>query len=69
MAPYIGNLQQVLVNQELSIKGFDVIFTTMAAAFSELDIPPVYAMLFYLSIFIAGIMFLVSDVWFYSVRH
>ncbi|XP_053386984.1 sodium- and chloride-dependent taurine transporter-like [Mercenaria mercenaria] len=59
MAPYIGNLQQVLPNQILKIAGFEVIFTGMAAAFSKLEIPPVYALLFYLSIFIAGVMFLI----------
>lgn len=32
----------------------------MPAAFAELEIPPVYAMLFFLSLFICGFMFLVS---------
>ncbi|XP_060554183.1 sodium- and chloride-dependent GABA transporter 2-like [Ruditapes philippinarum] len=59
MAPYIGNLQQVLPNQLFKIVGFEAIFTTMAAAFTELEIPPVYALLFYLSVFIAGMMFLI----------
>jgi hypothetical protein len=44
----------------LSSSGFEAIFTTMAAAFTELEIPPVYALLFYLSVFIAGMMFLVN---------
>lgn len=32
----------------------------MAAAFARLEIPHVYAMLFYLSVFIGGLMFVVS---------
>ena len=39
----------------------DVVFTTMAAAFVNLEVPPVYAMLFYLGLFVAGLMFLVSE--------
>ena len=39
-----------------------MLFVSMPAAFSQLDIPPVYAMLFFLSIFLAGIVFLVSTV-------
>lgn len=35
-------------------------FNVMPAAFAELEIPPVYAMLFFLSLFICGFMFLVS---------
>ena len=44
----------------VSLPGKDVIFTTMTAAFSELDIPHIYSFLFFLGIFLAGIMFLVS---------
>ena len=33
----------------------------MAAAFVNLEVPPVYAMLFYLGLFVAGLMFLVSE--------
>ena len=42
------------------ISGLDIIFTTMAAAFASLEVPHVYAMLFYLSVFIGGLMFVVS---------
>ncbi|KAL4216614.1 Sodium- and chloride-dependent glycine transporter 1 [Mactra antiquata] len=59
MAPYIGNLQRIVSKEYLKIGDLDVIFTTMAKAFADLDIPPVYALLFYLSIFIAGIMFVI----------
>jgi hypothetical protein len=31
--------------------GFKVVFTAMPAAFAALDVPPVYAMLFFLSMF------------------
>ena len=40
--------------------GIQLVFSTMPAAFAELEIPPVYALLFYLSLFICGFMFLVS---------
>lgn len=59
MAPYIGNLQQLISSYRYNIKGLDVIFTTMPSAFAQLGIPPVYALLFYLSIFLAGLMFLI----------
>ncbi|XP_052812558.1 sodium- and chloride-dependent GABA transporter ine-like [Mya arenaria] len=59
MAPYIGNLQHIVPSYMYNIKGLDVIFTTMPAAFSHLGIPSVYALLFYLSIFLAGLMFLI----------
>ncbi|XP_078328791.1 uncharacterized protein LOC144623829 isoform X3 [Crassostrea virginica] len=35
-----------------------LVFSTMPAAFAELEIPPVYALLSYLSLFICGFMFL-----------
>ena len=41
--------------------GFKVVFTAMPAAFAALDVPPVYAMLFFLSMFLSGIMFLVRN--------
>lgn len=62
MAPYIGNLEAKIkdlkVLKEGSYNGIQLVFSTMPAAFAELEIPPVYALLFYLSLFICGFMFL-----------
>ena len=60
MAPYLGNLmatKNVAITESI-FKGFKVVFTAMPAAFAALDVPPVYAMLFFLSMFLSGIMFL-----------
>lgn len=59
MAPYIGNLFEIENGLKYSIRGIDVAFTTMSASFANLDIPPAYALLFYLAIFLAGLMFLI----------
>lgn len=60
MAPYLGNL--ILKSQALftdvPLNGYALIFDTMATAFSYLRIPPVYALLFYLSIFLYHVLFL-----------
>lgn len=64
MAPYLGNLmssKNVAIKDSI-FKGFKVVFTAMPAAFSALNVPPVYAMLFFLSMFLAGIMFLCISV-------
>lgn len=68
MAPYIGNLltkvkdTKVLREDSLNVttRGMSIqmVFNVMPAAFAELEIPPVYAMLFFLSLFICGFMFL-----------
>ncbi|CAG2195649.1 unnamed protein product [Mytilus edulis] len=61
MAPYLGNLletKNVAIFTETMFKGFKVVFHSMPAAFAVLKVPPVYAMLFYLSMFISGVMFL-----------
>lgn len=60
MAPYLGNLLETknVAITETIFKGFKVVFHSMPAAFAVLKVPPVYAMLFYLSMFISGVMFL-----------
>ncbi|XP_052084060.1 sodium- and chloride-dependent GABA transporter 2-like [Mytilus californianus] len=60
MAPYLGNLLETknVAITETIFKGFKVVFHSMPAAFAILKVPPVYAMLFYLSMFISGVMFL-----------
>ena len=45
--------------ESLLVSEMDVVFKTMAAAFANLEIPPAYALVFYLAIFLAGLMFLV----------
>lgn len=47
--------------------GIQLVFNVMPAAFAELEIPPEYAMLFYLSLFICGFMFLVCAFLFLSL--
>lgn len=59
MAPYISNLVDMGTDHKYSIGGIDVAFRTMAASFVNLEIPPAYALLFYLAIFLAGLMFLI----------
>ncbi|KAL5020401.1 hypothetical protein ScPMuIL_003293 [Solemya velum] len=59
MAPYLGN--NIDKDNEIvpsTYEGMKVVFVEMPRAFSNLEIPPVYALLFYLSLFISGIMFL-----------
>uniref|UniRef100_K1PXV8 Sodium-and chloride-dependent glycine transporter 1 n=1 Tax=Magallana gigas TaxID=29159 RepID=K1PXV8_MAGGI len=71
MAPYIGNLltkvkDTKVLKEDLNelhngicpFVGIQLVFNVMPAAFAELEIPPVYAMLFFLSLFICGFMFL-----------
>ncbi|XP_062604268.1 sodium- and chloride-dependent GABA transporter 2-like isoform X1 [Saccostrea cucullata] len=68
MVPYIGNLlaksqvKNVLKDDAFNVTSrgmsIELVFNAMPAAFAELDVPPVYAMLFFLSIFICGFMFL-----------
>ena len=47
------------MSESLLVSEMDVVFKTMAAAFANLEIPPAYALVFYLAIFLAGLMFLV----------
>lgn len=63
MAPYLGNLletKNVAITETIfkGLASFKVVFHSMPAAFAVLKVPPVYAMLFYLSMFISGVMFL-----------
>ncbi|XP_048749741.2 sodium- and chloride-dependent GABA transporter 2-like isoform X2 [Ostrea edulis] len=62
MAPYIGNLLEKSKSSDIfredALNGIQLVFNVMPAAFAELEIPPEYAMLFYLSLFICGFMFL-----------
>lgn len=60
MAPYLGNLLAKTSSSlpESTFLGIKVVFQAMPAAFSVLDVPKEYAMLFFLSLFLSGIMFL-----------
>ncbi|XP_060078296.1 sodium- and chloride-dependent GABA transporter 2-like isoform X2 [Ylistrum balloti] len=69
MAPYLGNLLDKTssslpestfldFNNVGSSSGIKVVFQAMPAAFSILNIPKEYAMLFFLSLFLSGVMFL-----------
>ncbi|KAK3095038.1 hypothetical protein FSP39_009518 [Pinctada imbricata] len=61
MAPYIGNLIASVDKTRLrenTFNGMELVFMAMPAAFSELKVPPIYAMLFFLSLFISGFMLL-----------
>lgn len=60
MAPYLGNLIQKsqAILSDVPLSGYPLIFDTMATAFSYLRIPPAYALLFYLSIFLYHVLFL-----------
>ena len=51
------------MSESLLVSEMDVVFKTMAAAFANLEIPPAYALVFYLAIFLAGLMFLVC-IWY-----
>ena len=51
----------VIITNIFFFSGIDVAFKTMSASFVNLDIPHAYALLFYLAIFLAGLMFLVSS--------
>ena len=51
----------VIFTNTFFLSGIDVAFKTMSASFVNLDIPHAYALLFYLAIFLAGLMFLVSS--------
>ncbi|KAL3885298.1 hypothetical protein ACJMK2_025380 [Sinanodonta woodiana] len=62
MAPYMGNLREMSPHMHYKNRSFSVPFTTMASAFHSLEIPHVYAFLFYLSLYIAGLMSLVLTV-------
>lgn len=58
--PYFVFNDAELHNGICPFVGIQLVFNVMPAAFAELEIPPVYAMLFFLSLFICGFMFLVS---------